>query len=171
MKTILYFILLLTRTFTWPWEHLGFRKLLSLEGFDARHSNASSSALQEQRTTTKLAWTHWQTFWEACQKAALILLQHGPLIMALSKQQAASGGKRWNWDWWPSGSGAYQEFPSLHWKGITLHMKTSHISATAVNCDPHSRRQLKTQYLVALLVHSIKDSVNNCNSILYYTIH
>nr|XP_054487433.1 C-C chemokine receptor type 1-like isoform X2 [Agelaius phoeniceus] len=33
------------------------RKLLSLEGFDARHSNASLSALREQSTTTKRVGT------------------------------------------------------------------------------------------------------------------
>lgn len=47
----------------------------------------------------------------------------------------------------PSGSAAYKE--------TTLQrMRTSQISATVVNCDPHSR------ILVALLVHSIKDSAN-----------
>lgn len=33
---------------------------------------------------------------ERHSKTALILLQHGPLTMDLSKQQAASRGKRWN---------------------------------------------------------------------------
>lgn len=89
---------------------------------------------------------HTDKLSESRVKTALILLQHGPLIMDLSKQQAASGGKRWKWDWWPSASAAYQELPSLYRKGIILqHRKTSHISATAMNRDPHSNRLLKTQ--------------------------
>lgn len=171
MKTNLYFILLWARTLTWSWKHLGFRKLLSL---GASMPDTVMHLCQPFRSKAQQPNMHGHTdkLSERHVKTALILVQHGPPIMYLSKQQAAPRGKRWNWGWWPSGSVAYQKFPSLHWKGITLqHMKTSHISATAMNRDPHSRRQLKTQYLVALLVHSIQDSANNCNNTLYYTNH
>jgi len=36
MTIFLHVSLLLTRTFIWPLRHLAFKKLLSLEGFDAR---------------------------------------------------------------------------------------------------------------------------------------
>lgn len=153
MKTILYFILLLTRIL------LGLENTLPLGNYFLWRALMPDTVMHlcqpfRSKAQQQNVHGHADKRSERHVKTALILLQHGPLIMGLSKQQAASGGKRWKGDWWPSASAAYQEFPSLHWKGIPLqHMKTSHISATAMNCDPQSRRQLKIQYLVALLVH------------------
>lgn len=125
----------------WPLRHLAFKKLLSLEGFDARQGmyldQPCRSKVQQPNVhehTDKLSERHVKNSPDPLQCS---LLQHGSFQVTSSfrRDEVELGG------WWPSGSAAYQEFLSLHQEGTTLQqMRTSQISATLVNCDPHSRR-------------------------------